>query len=304
MRAPDVLVVLLALAGQGAAHTQALRSSRAPIVPDDGVSAGPDEVADKTGATGVKDKADKVANGVKDAVENPPQSIEEVGSKAQKHAKESFEQPPGAPKAAQVRPSHHAESEWYLGLFFTHAASFLISSLISVALLAFLAILYGRFKPTPNYASVSTERLSWGIAEVPGQGTWRFGLFSCFYAHPAMVCVACCCPSIRWADTMRMAGVYTFWMGFLIFAGLSLLAPVTFGLSGLALLVLATWKRRHLRRLFNMSTDYSTVALDCCTYLCCTCCAIVQEAQQLEEAYAVKHSVLGRLPRYQLPMQH
>merc|ERR1719393_1257647 len=125
---------------------------------------------------------------------------------------------------------------------------------------------------------------------------WRFGLCGCTSASFIINCLACCCPSIRWADTMRMAGLYTFWIGVVIFAGLYLLNPYTAGLTFLMLLVVVTWQRQELRKRFGLQTGGVTYCVDCLTYLCCMCCAIVQEAQQMEEAYAVQHPALERPP--------
>merc|ERR1719198_134258 len=97
-----------------------------------------------------------------------------------------------------------------------------------------------------------------------------------------------------------MTGVFTFWIGFLLFAILYLLNPYTAGLSGLVLLCVLVMKRQELCKKFDMQTGAASCALDCCTYLCCGCCAIVQEAQQLEEAYAVGHPSLTKFEAYKL----
>lgn len=132
-------------------------------------------------------------------------------------------------------------------------------------------------------------------ANLLDQGNFRYGLFDCFSADRIVCCTALCCPSIRWADTMRMAGIFSFWTGVLLFAALLNLATATAGLSSLILLCITTWKRHVIRQLFDMPTGFGSCALDCMTYFCCACCAIIQEARQMEEAHAVKHKVLKRI---------
>merc|ERR1719428_2610454 len=96
---------------------------------------------------------------------------------------------------------------------------------------------------------------------------------------------------------MSMAGKFKFWVGFFIFACLYYTSSATAGLTGLVLLGVLTWKRQQIRELFHMESGGSTWAIDCCTYMFCACCAIVQEARQLEEAYAAKDAVTLRIPQ-------
>lgn len=238
----------------------------------------------------------RTAGAVKDTVDRPPKSLRETG--------DSMARITGVPTQAPI--DGPADVPRYFGhMFWTtltmNFLSVLVSFLLSLLLVFILAWLYARYKedPVPTHEA---DRLAWARQQSSHsvQGDWRFGLCECYKASALINCLACCCPSIRWADTMRMTGIFTFWIGFLLFASLYLLNGSTAGLSGLVLLIVVVLKRQELRKKFNMQTGAASCALDCCTYLCCGCCAIVQEAQQIEEAFAVGHPALWSFESYKL----
>lgn len=120
-------------------------------------------------------------------------------------------------------------------------------------------------------------------------GKFKFNLFGCF-EEPMMTLLSCCCPAIRWADTSRMAGFMGFWVAFTLFFVLCLLNAIGgFAVFSMIIGVVGAFYRSKIRATFNMEQTAMTHAEDCLTYCCCTCCAIVQEARQLEEAYATNH---------------
>jgi len=153
---------------------------------------------------------------------------------------------------------------------------------------------------------------------------FRHGLCSC-YERPLLSCIACLCPSLRMADTVYTMGILTsFWSAFfflaLIYAstqaatassiavidavggtgrrmGLKLLALyaiqkfvdlLVFPLLGAAL-------RGELRAKFRMKErDSGTLFWDACTWCWCSCCAIVQEARQVEDAVCASHPAVAQ----------
>lgn len=177
----------------------------------------------------------------------------------------------------------------------------LLYTAITAALITVLALLYQYRKKDPE--GVPNDGLE-HKAELL-EGRWRFGLFDCL-GDLNICCLTCCCPAIRWADTIRMAGFLSFWTGFMVFLGLQLLGPVwsavspqTASICGVILLIILVFYRQRQRRLFGMqSGTLGSYAEDCFTYCCCGCCAIIQEARHLEEAWAVEH-VAVRAPRLQ-----
>mmetsp|Transcript_31465 Transcript_31465/g.68925 ORF Transcript_31465/g.68925 Transcript_31465/m.68925 type:complete len:248 (-) Transcript_31465:69-812(-) len=124
---------------------------------------------------------------------------------------------------------------------------------------------------------------------------WSFGLFACFDT-PAICCLTCCCMPIRWADTIRMAGLMSFWLALVVFLGVMLTEIVSATLQLVLLVAVGTYYRQKLRAMFGLDYgDFSTVAADCLTWCCCGCCAIIQEARQLEAAYQTKHSAIEQM---------
>merc|ERR1719352_1561733 len=92
---------------------------------------------------------------------------------------------------------------------------------------------------------------------------------------------------IRWADTLRMAGMLPFSLGIALFGLLQLCPPVFIGAAVLY--------RHKMRQLFNLPTGCMTICKDCFSYAFCTCCTIVQEARQLEMAFRVRDPAIAKV---------
>mmetsp|Transcript_24373 Transcript_24373/g.44729 ORF Transcript_24373/g.44729 Transcript_24373/m.44729 type:complete len:315 (-) Transcript_24373:121-1065(-) len=95
------------------------------------------------------------------------------------------------------------------------------------------------------------------------------------------------CPSVRWADTMSMAGIMPFWhayffITFLVLANILLHSWLFFGpATAIGLL----WCRHQLRaKLALPSFTIQTLLTDAMYSLFCPCCAIAQEARAVIKA--------------------
>lgn len=120
---------------------------------------------------------------------------------------------------------------------------------------------------------------------------FTFGICSCFEV-PALSLLTCCCFSIRWADTMRMASLLSFWVGVVVITLLELINSFTGGLAACVAWGIVVFYRQKLRKEFGLEQGTAkSVCLDCCGYCWIPCCMAVQEARQLEEAYAVGHPI-------------
>lgn len=178
--------------------------------------------------------------------------------------------------------------------FMKHLSTIFMASVASFFAVVVAAMLYRIYKENPTSPPKDGEEHT---AELLDQRRWRFGLGNCC-ANPSACFVTLCCPAVRWADTMHMAGLMSFWLALPICALLLYMGTASFGLTYLLFVLMATHGRQQIRALFDIPGPGRTAegfAQDFCTYSCCCCCAIVQEAQQLEEAYAVGHPVV-RLP--------
>eukprot|EP00927_Polykrikos_kofoidii_P031520 TRINITY_DN2707_c0_g1_i2.p1 TRINITY_DN2707_c0_g1~~TRINITY_DN2707_c0_g1_i2.p1 ORF type:complete len:258 (-),score=28.80 TRINITY_DN2707_c0_g1_i2:111-884(-) len=114
-----------------------------------------------------------------------------------------------------------------------------------------------------------------------GSNHFSHGLFDCF-SVPGLCIFSCCCGPVRWADTISMLGLIEFFLGIFIIFACTVLNVLS--LPGTLLITcIYTYKRQQLRKLFGMDNgDFATVTEDFCTYCCCSVCAIVQEARQVE----------------------
>lgn len=122
-------------------------------------------------------------------------------------------------------------------------------------------------------------------------GEFRYGLFDCLQVPSLTAFALVCCP-IRWADTLRMAGFMAFWVAAAMMIALQAASPLTYGITMILALIVAVRYRQQLRGEFELAsgTAWSYIE-DIAAYAFCPCLAVVQEARQLEEAYAVGHPI-------------
>lgn len=115
----------------------------------------------------------------------------------------------------------------------------------------------------------------------PEEDDFGIGLFQCL-SDIKLTLFTCCCPSLRWADTMDKTGLQSFWPAFTTFIVLATLSPCTCGITGLFLVLVCVRQRRRLRRKYNIAPND---AEDCLAHLCCGPCAIIQEARVQANLY-------------------
>jgi Cys-rich protein (TIGR01571 family) len=116
-------------------------------------------------------------------------------------------------------------------------------------------------------------------------GHWR-----CF--EDANICMCSfCCPSLRWADTMSLAKLLTFWVAFALFFGVEFVSSVIFGSSiGLLYACLMLYFRHQLRDKIGVeSWTFLSLFRDFCFLCWCPCCAIAQEARIVRDAIENGH---------------
>lgn len=116
---------------------------------------------------------------------------------------------------------------------------------------------------------------------------FQFGAFDpndC--ARDCQMCVcAGCCPWIRWAENMSKDHIQflAFLPGLFITALLASAGSVTFGASVPILVLVVVLGRQRIRDAYGLPSGTCHILLgDCLLWICCPCCAIVQEARQVE----------------------
>lgn len=133
---------------------------------------------------------------------------------------------------------------------------------------------------------------------IPSLPPFKHGLCGCF--EDMDQCMhGCCCPYTRAADSLHAVGAWNFWEAFCALVALyvtyELLALISvmfvgntiFGqlLGGVLFGLVFGRKRGELRRRSGGEADFVS---DCVTWWCCACCAIVQEARQVDENQGVR----------------
>lgn len=118
--------------------------------------------------------------------------------------------------------------------------------------------------------------------------TWSYGFFSfdhCFGHHAHVCFCAWCCGPLRLADSYNKEPVplmKNFWSALIIITCLLGLGQLTFGLTSLVFLCMATYMRQKLRKKYSLESGGSTVFIDCLSWLFCPFCSMAQEARQVE----------------------
>lgn len=143
---------------------------------------------------------------------------------------------------------------------------------------------------------------SWRDPKYPRPGIhirrqFKFGLCNCF-EEPRLLLFALCCPMVRWADTLDKGNdhgsLLPFWHAFtslfsLLFAYLFITLVIAWPFVGsaafFAIVAIEVFYRQRLRQRFSIPAFTPRILMmDTITWLFCPCCAIVQEAREVESA--------------------
>jgi Cys-rich protein (TIGR01571 family) len=145
------------------------------------------------------------------------------------------------------------------------------------------------------YAPVEEEKSKLAKQQTfQGFHYFRSGLFDCA-SEPGICFWSCCCPGIRWADTMSNLGVHSFYTSFWILTALYCIMfwPLATMIGHLVIAAVMAWQRQAIREQFEFEDQGGiTCASDCFTYIFCMCCAVAQEARQCREACKVGHPAI------------
>lgn len=195
-----------------------------------------------------------------------PVAVEPVSPKPAEIVAETA--PPAAPaKPSQTWKEWFAEHQLLLRLisFFVEIIPFLIA-----------AIVYNMYR----------HKMDFRQDAAPMSNGFSYSLLGC-HQDVKISLLAWCCAPIRWADTMDKASVppvMKYWVAVFTFIILLALNPLLAGTTSILLLFLCTYGRQRLRQelLDQKGMRPVTILEDCCTYMWCGCCAVVQEAREVE----------------------
>jgi len=124
---------------------------------------------------------------------------------------------------------------------------------------------------------------------------FKSGLFDCT-TGPGIMFWSCCCPGIRWADTMSKLNIHRFWPGFWLMTGLYAIGfiPLCTLVCFSIVVVYMTYHRQEFRKKFEFEEQGgATVFTDCLTYCFCMCCAVAQEARHTRQATVCGHPAIA-----------
>jgi len=171
-------------------------------------------------------------------------------------------------------PDMQGWDTWKVGVS-KYLANSILGELGQLVLIVLCAVFYNKYRHSHDFTQKKPST----------QGGKHFGykLFGCF-EDVQMSLLSCCCPALRWADTMDKARptLLKYWIAIAVCLCLGFLGPLTLGLTSIALVGIMTYFRQRFRKQSNIQIGGLTILEDCCTYCLCSCCAIVQEARQVE----------------------
>ena len=139
------------------------------------------------------------------------------------------------------------------------------------------------------------------VQAVELDGRWKFALFDVFTDLPVFCqSLWCCC--CRWSTNQDLLHLASYW-ACAFFLMITLLAPriVAFAfpatlhvvfdvLTFLAAVCFLALRRQEIKRQFGIESGGCwSVVTDFLVYFCCGCCAVAQEARQIDEAYRTGH---------------
>eukprot|EP00747_Dinoflagellata_sp_TGD_P167722 gnl/TRDRNA2_/TRDRNA2_192678_c0_seq1.p1 gnl/TRDRNA2_/TRDRNA2_192678_c0~~gnl/TRDRNA2_/TRDRNA2_192678_c0_seq1.p1 ORF type:complete len:332 (+),score=38.80 gnl/TRDRNA2_/TRDRNA2_192678_c0_seq1:50-1045(+) len=156
---------------------------------------------------------------------------------------------------------------------------------LTLVLITAIIYRYCKVYPLVNPADVGQRDLRFA--------DWRYGLLGCTGNFP--ICMwSFFCPAIRWADTMDMVSLMYFWLGLLCFVAVIYVGFIV-GVLLIFIFFLAlglTVARSQFRAKLHMEVSVYTYAVDFSQYCFCLCCAVAQDAQQIEAAAKSGHSAI------------
>lgn len=213
-------------------------------------------------------------------------AVGELTAKALSLVRLTSGQVPGLEHEDAKQAADMASNEGIRGMLLLDGWEIVIQIVLGLVLLIAFAFLYKKYKPSmldddhPTEDNGKPEELD---------GEWKYSFFGCCGA-PKMCCIACCFPAVRWADTVDMAKLMTFWPAVAAWWVLSLFNLFVGFAFAFVTGILGAYHRQKIRGIFNIENcTPGTIVIDFFAYCLCPCLAIVQEGRTIEEAYRVKH---------------
>jgi len=189
-------------------------------------------------------------------------------------------------QAKDAKEAADASSEGLTGYFLLSGWEIVINVVVGLLLLILFGYLYKEHKYTHMMDAGWDENMG-GASTLDNE--WKYAFWDCF-ATPKMCFIACCCPAIRWADSMDMANQLSFWVAVSMWWVVSLFNLYVGFLFAFVSGILGAIYRQKIRAIFKIESGTpKTIALDFFAYCCCPCVPIVQEGRTLEAAKKTDH---------------
>lgn len=153
----------------------------------------------------------------------------------------------------------------------------------AILVLLFGCIYHEQKQAIKPYLMMDPEQYEWAYQSRKGDSDeWAVGLLQ-VYEEPKLCLFTCCCGAVRWAETISMSGLMSFFSALMLFVVLTFIG--SFSYSWIIFVGVLTYFRQRLRIEYDLPFgDPLTIAEDCCTYCWCSPCALTQEAIHVELA--------------------
>lgn len=188
------------------------------------------------------------------------------------------------PTVVQTQPidiiSASSGSSWYkFKWYYDNFNLIVMGNAVYILLTSCAAYIYSKYRNEVSHFFLPGRRPLRKEAKSFAVGN---GLFSSILSDPKLLLFSCCCPAVRWADTVDRANLsvaFKYWFAFLSMTILAVLGDHTFGLAWLCLVGMGVTFRQRMRGRGTIKDTFQ----DTLAWAFCIPCAIAQEAR--EEAH-------------------
>lgn len=200
-------------------------------------------------------------------------------NKTAKAVKEQASVTEAAENAIAPLAGQQSQKTWNFWLMNEKAKeSFLAGSFVYVVAGIAMAFLYNKARKDDRTKEMFTPAAQTQFAKSPSD--FSFSILSCF-ADPNLCVLGCCCPCLRWADTMDKSKLMSYWKAFLCFFLLTALYGFTWGIAPIIVVILGVSYRQKLRKSYEIESGTAkSIFFDALAWLFCQPCAIIQEARE------------------------
>jgi len=231
--------------------------------------------------SGAKDKKEEsVTDAVTGGVTDTASGVEDVGGEGMDAASDKLDEASDPAGMAEKSAKEVSEGNFENVHVLLNPATAVSGAMAAGGIIAYILVVcccgFCYTKVKPGYLN------DWNHGSLPRDG-FADGIFTCKTDSGNMsICFwSCCCPCIRWADTIADMGYMRFYVALAIWVLLTVGNSFLMGCGSLLIIGIGSWYRMKIRGSWGLQ---SNACADVFAWCCCLPCAVAQEARQVERS--------------------